>query len=50
MVPKFAFMPEAIDAAIASAVATCSGSFISFAHAAALPNTPSVAVGCQPCV
>jgi hypothetical protein len=51
IVPKFALMPEANEAASASAVAVPSPSRPSnFAQAAAAPKVPSVAVGCQPLV
>ena len=49
MVPKLAFRPEAKLAA--SAIATvirAASSPIRRAQAVAAPNTPSVAVGCQP--
>ena len=49
MVPKFALIPAAIDAASASALAVpAASSPIRRAHAAAAPNVPNVAVGCQP--
>lgn len=49
IVPKFAFTPDAMDAAIASAVAVCTGlRRSSTLLAAAAPKVPSVAVGCQP--
>ena len=49
MVPKFAFRPEDSEAAVAIAVAVRSPSRPSRREAAAAaPNTPSVAVGCQP--
>ena len=49
MVPKLALRPDANEAAMASAVAVCASvRFMSRAADAAAPNTPSVAVGCQP--
>ncbi len=49
MVPKFTFTPLDSDTESANAVAVCSTVRPRyFAHAAAAPNTPSVAVGCHP--
>ena len=49
MVPKLALMPEASEAAIASAVALAGTSRRSSRAAAAVaPKTPMVLVGCQP--
>ena len=49
MVPKLALRPDENEAAMASAVAVCAAvSPSSREAAAAAPNTPSVAVGCQP--
>jgi hypothetical protein len=49
MVPKFALMPEASEAAMASAVAVrAASSRIRWHAAAAAPCTPRVAVACQP--
>ena len=49
MVPKLAFTPDENEAAMASAVAVSpTESPRRCEAAAAAPNTPSVAVGCQP--
>ncbi len=49
IVPKFAFTPDENDAASPKAVAVTSGASPSrWQHAAVEPNTPIVAVGCQP--
>jgi hypothetical protein len=49
MVPKLALRPDENEAAMASAVAVCAVVSPSSRDAeAAAPNTPSVAMGCQP--
>ena len=48
-VPKLAFIPEAMEAAIAIAVAVLSTSkFCNRAFAATAPKIPRVVVGCHP--